>query len=196
MKGNNVGVLSCILMVVLLDVVHGWASSSSASSKDRRSFLVQSIGWGATSMVAATTVLRPLPVWAMASVSVSEFDELLRDASKSIRVVELTGPKSETVIVTLVDGTQFRLSDVVESSTDPRSPLKVVATCRSYGVQTSFPDLNKSLAGTKNRKLYRNAQVQKAAELEEEKRKRMEQDEQDRLKQLYQLQQQQPIDES
>ena len=192
MKGTNVYVLSCVLMVVLLDVVHGWASSSSSSvgaANDRRSFLVQS-----SSMVVATTaaaVIHPRPVWAMASVSVSEFDELLRDASKSIRVVELTGPKSEVVIVTLVDGTQFRLSDVVESATDPRSPLKVVATCRSYGVQTSFPDLNKSLAGTKNRKLYRNAQVQKAAELEDEKRKRMEQDEQDRLKQLYQLQQQQ-----
>ena len=188
MKGTNAYVLSCVLMVVLLDVVHGWASSPAAgAANDRRSFLVQS-----SSMVVATTaVIHPRPVWAMASVSVSEFDELLRDASKSIRVVELTGPKSELVIVTLVDGTQFRLSDVVESATDPRSPLKVVATCRSYGVQTSFPDLNKSLAGTKNRKLYRNAQVQKAAELEDEKRKRMEQDEQDRLKQLYQLQQQQ-----
>merc|ERR1712071_197575 len=101
---------------------------------DRRSFGM----WGGAAILGSSVVMKPTPALAMPSVTVKEFETLLRDASKSITLVELSGPKSETVVVTLVDGTQFSISDVVESATDPRSPLKVVATCRSYGIKTSF----------------------------------------------------------
>lgn len=63
-------------------------------------------------------------------ITTDEFLIILRDSAKSIQRVEFSGPKAETVRVKLIDGTQFGLSDVVESSTDPRSPLKVQAACR------------------------------------------------------------------
>ena len=59
-----------------------------------------------------------------------EFFIIVRDSAKSIQRVDFSGPKSETVRVLLIDGTVFGISDVVESSTDPRSPLKVQAACR------------------------------------------------------------------
>jgi len=34
----------------------------------------------------------------------------------------------------LHSGTAFTISDLVESSTDPRSPLKLVARCRLYKI--------------------------------------------------------------
>lgn len=61
-----------------------------------------------------------------------EFFIILRDSSKSIQRVEFSGPKAETVLVKLIDGTKFGLSDIIESSTDPRSPLKIQAACREY----------------------------------------------------------------
>lgn len=59
-----------------------------------------------------------------------EFLIILRDSAKSIQRVEFSGPKAETVRVKLIDGTSFGISDVIESPTDPRSPLKVQAACR------------------------------------------------------------------
>jgi hypothetical protein len=80
-----------------------------------------------------------------------------------------TGPKSENVIVKLVDGTNFGIKDVVESPTDPRSPLKVAAACRESGVRTKFVDLEAVLASApKKKKLYTNQRVQEAAEKEKD----------------------------
>ena len=63
-------------------------------------------------------------------ITTSEFLTIVRDSARSIQRVEFSGPKGETVQVRLIDGTVFGLNDVVESSTDPRSPLKVQAACR------------------------------------------------------------------
>lgn len=62
--------------------------------------------------------------------STEEFFTIVRDSARSIQRVEFSGVKSETVRVRLIDGTVFGLNDVVESPTDPRSPLKVQAACR------------------------------------------------------------------
>lgn len=188
--------VSCCLTLTLIPGAMSWSTSPMKMMNqqpvggrvmDRRSFGM----WGGAAILGSSAVMKPAPALAMPSVTVKEFETLLRDASKSITLVELSGPKSETVVVTLVDGTQFSISDVVESATDPRSPLKVVATCRSYGVKTSFTSLKESLAKTTStkRKLYRNAQVLKAAELEEAKQKRMYDDEQERLKEIFEQQQ-------
>ena len=64
--------------------------------------------------------------------SLDEFLVILRDSAKSIQRVEFSGPQAETVRVRLIDGTVFGLSDIIESPTDPRSPLKVQAACREY----------------------------------------------------------------
>ena len=107
--------------------------------------------------------------------------------ASSIKIVELSGPKSETALVTLVDGTLFQISDLFESPTDPRSPLKLVATCRSYGVKTQFSSLQNAIAelsekgGGKRRKVYMNKRVQEAMEKEKEKKERMAQDEAERI---------------
>jgi len=107
--------------------------------------------------------------------------------ASSIKIVELSGPKSETALVTLVDGTLFQISDLFESPTDPRSPLKLVATCRSYGVKTQFSSLKNAIAelsekgGGKRRKVYMNKRVQEAMEKEKEKKERMAQDEAERI---------------
>ena len=112
-----------------------------------------------------------------------------RPTAKSVKVVELSGPKQETAIVTLIDGTQFVLSDVIESPSDPRSPLKLISTCRSYNVPTKAVQLEEAVlslssTGSKKKKVYMNKRVQIAAEKEREKKERMEQDEIDRLAEL------------
>ena len=106
--------------------------------------------------------------------------------AKSVKIVELSGPKQETAVVTLIDGTQFLITDLYESPTDPRSPLKLISTCRSYKVPTKSVGLeaallNLSSSGAKKKKVYMNKRVQMAAELEREKKERMDQDEVDRL---------------
>lgn len=85
-----------------------------------------------------------------------------------------------------MDGTKFQISDLFESSTDPRSPLKLVATCRSYGVTTQFSSLQNAIAqfsetGGKRRKVYMNKRVQEAMEKEKEKKERMARDEAERI---------------
>lgn len=125
----------------------------------------------------------------------SEFDVILRDSAKSIVSVELSGVKSETALVRLADGTTFSISDLVESSTDPRSPLKLVARCRLYNVPVKNVGLAAALSGEnsiigasgKKKKSYMNKQVQKAEEKEQAKRERMAEDERERLAELYRM---------
>ena len=129
------------------------------------------------------------------SVTSAEFDVILKDSAKSILAVELSGPKSETAIVRLVDGTTFTISDLIESSTDPRSPLKLVARCRLYKIPIKNIGLLSALSGEgslisnsgKKKKSYMNPRVQEAEKKEKEKRERMAEDERDRLEELYKM---------
>lgn len=96
----------------------------------------------------------------------------------SSNVCFYTGPKSENVVVKLVDGTTFGIKDIIESSTDPRSPLKVAAACRESGVRTKFVDIEEILASVpKKKKLYTNQRLQEAQEKEKERLERMQRDE-------------------
>jgi len=125
---------------------------------------------------------------AIPMISSDEFAIVLRDSALSIQQVEFSGPKSETVIVKLVDGTTFGIKDVIESSVDPRSPLKLSAACRESGVKTKFVELESILANApKKKKMYTNQRVQDAAEKEREKLERMRQDEEDRIRQLQKM---------
>jgi hypothetical protein len=125
------------------------------------------------------------PALAIPMVTVDEFAIILRDSPLSVSVVEFSGPKSENVVVKLVDGTTFGIKDIVESSTDPRSPLKVAAACRESGVKTKFVDLEAILASSpKKKKLYTNQRVQEAQQKEKERLERIQRDEEDRLAQL------------
>jgi hypothetical protein len=114
-------------------------------------------------------------------ITVDEFGVILRDSPLSVQIVEFAGPKAETITVKLVDGTTFGLKDIVESSTDPRSPLKVAASCRESGVKTKFVDLEAILTKTPKKKLYTNQRVQDAQAKEKAKEERIRQDEEDRL---------------
>jgi len=128
------------------------------------------------------------PAQAMPMVLTEEFEIIARDSARSIQVVEFAGTAGEVVTVRLVDGTVFGLSDVVESSYDPRSPLKVKAICRQFNVPTKFLVLDAVLATTpKKKKVYMNKIVQKAAEKQELKKERMKQDEEERLAALYKI---------
>ncbi|KAL3936437.1 MAG: hypothetical protein SGBAC_008236 [Bacillariaceae sp.] len=118
---------------------------------------------------------------AIPQITVDEFGIILRDSPLSVKVVEFSGPKAETITVNLVDGTTFGLKGIVESSTDPRSPLKVSASCRESGVKTKFVDLEALLTKTPKKKLYTNQRVQEAAAKEKAKEERIKQDEEDRL---------------
>ena len=160
----------------------------------RRSFLSNLIGASSALLLlpsasnAAATEIIP-------SVTSAEFDVILKDSAKSILAVELSGPKSETAIVRLVDGTTFTISDLVESSTDPRSPLKLVARCRLYKIPIKNAGLLGSLSGEgslisnsgKKKKSYMNPRVQEAEKKEKEKRERMAEDERERLEELYKM---------
>jgi len=123
-------------------------------------------------------------------ISSADFDIILKDSAKSILSVELSGPKSETAIVKLVDGTTFAIGDLVESSTDPRSPLKLVARCRLFkipvkntGLANALPNMT-STSG-KKKKNFANTRVQQAEKLNEEARARMAEDERERLEEVY-----------
>jgi len=143
-------------------------------SGQRRTFLASSF--------AAVLFSFQQSAMAMPMASFDEFNTVLRDSPLSIQVVEFSGPKSETVIVKLVDGTVFGLKDIIESPSDPRSPLKVVAYCKEANVKTRFVDLEAALAGSpRKKKMYTNERVQKAYELQAEQKERMRLDELDRL---------------
>lgn len=129
-----------------------------------------------------------LPSNAIPMVTADEFNIILRDSSRSITRVEFSGPKSETVTVRLVDGTAFGIKDIVESSTDPRSPLKIAAACRESGVPSKFVELEAVLANApKKKKLYTNQRVAEANEKEKERLARIAQDEENRLAELYRM---------
>mmetsp|Transcript_14216 Transcript_14216/g.39156 ORF Transcript_14216/g.39156 Transcript_14216/m.39156 type:complete len:212 (-) Transcript_14216:1291-1926(-) len=149
----------------------------------RRQFFQQS---AATMMLTTMTAMSaPQIANAIPMVTTDEFSIILRDSPLSIELVEFTGPKSETVTVRLVDGTVFGLKDVIESSSDPRSPLKVAAACRENGVKFKFSSMEAALASVPRKKtLYTNQRVQDAAEKEREKAERIRRDEEDRLMQL------------
>lgn len=126
---------------------------------------------------------------AIPMVTTDEFLIILRDSSRSIQVVEFSGPKSETVMVKLVDGTVFGIKDVVESPTDPRSPLRIAAYCRENQVPTRFLTIEAALASAPRRKkVYTNQRVAEANEKEKERVARMQADEQARLAELYKMQ--------
>ena len=121
-------------------------------------------------------------------VKTNEFETILRDSGRSIQLVEFAGANGETVTVRLVDGTTFGIADVIESPTDPRSPLKISALCRQYKVPTKFVAFDSILASTpRKKKVYMNSIVQKAAEKEVLKIERMKQDEEERLAALYKM---------
>jgi hypothetical protein len=142
-----------------------------------------------------TAVLVPLalgiqPANAIPMVTADEFYVLIRDSALSVQVVEFSGPKSETVVVRLVDGTSFGIKDIIESPVDPRSPLKVAAECRENNVKTRFVDFESVLAkAPRKSKLYTNQRVQDAAEKEREKMERMRLDEEERLAALLRMEQ-------
>jgi len=157
----------------------------------RRSLLLNFLSASSTLLLLPTTSnAANIP-----SVTSAEFDIILKDSAKSIFIVELSGPKSETAIVKLVDGTTFSISDLVESSTDPRSPLKLVARCRLYKVPVKNTGLLSALSGEtsiisnsgKKTKSYMNPRVQEAEKKEKEKRERMMEDERERLAELYRM---------
>ena len=100
-------------------------------ASSRRDLLQQGI-------LLATTTISIMPLVAVAAegnvpmLTLDEFLIILRDSARSIQRVEFSGPKAETVRVRLIDGTVFGIKDIIESPTDPRSPLKVQAACREF----------------------------------------------------------------
>jgi hypothetical protein len=168
------------------------AEAEAEAAPTRRAFV-------ATATLLATGALFSIvaPAYAvggMAMITAEEFDIILRDSARSIIRVEFSGPRSDTIIVKLVDGTQFGIKDVIESPFDPRSPLKIAAVCRENRVPTKFVDLEEMLASSsvsKKKKMYTNERVAAAAEKNKEKAARMQQDEEDRLAALYKLEQKQ-----
>ena len=110
------------------------SSLSAMNGSDRRSFLSKTVASIATGAVVGTSLADPQVATAIPGVTVAEFDTILKTSAKSVQLVQFSGPKSENAVVTLIDSTQFIITDLFESSTDPRSPLKLLATCRSYGV--------------------------------------------------------------
>jgi len=168
----------------------------SKEQQQRRKFLTTAVG----SFTAVSTGILSFQQSAMAipMASVDEFGILLKDSPSSVDVVEFSGPKGETIVVKLVDGTQFGIKDIVESAVDPRSPLKVQANCNEAGVTTKFVDLETMLNGldVKKRKVYTNERVQKATVKNEERKERMRLDEEDRLTELAQIEQQEAAKEA
>ena len=157
-------------------------SIRSAERNDRRSMLFGG------AVAAAASVFPQWPALAIPMVKTDEFENILRDSGRSIQIVEFAGTKGETVTVRLIDGTTFGISDLIESPTDPRSPLKISAMCRQYKVPTKFVAFDAILATTpKKKKVYMNSIVQKAAEKQVLKIERMRQDEEERLAALYQM---------
>mmetsp|Transcript_9820 Transcript_9820/g.14728 ORF Transcript_9820/g.14728 Transcript_9820/m.14728 type:complete len:200 (-) Transcript_9820:219-818(-) len=160
------------------------------ASNNRRAFLQNtSAQIFAITAASAAVSTAPLPANAVPMVTVDEFETILKDSYKSVSSVEFSGVKGETVTVKLVDGTIFGISDLIESPTDPRSPLKLVSTCKGYNIPTKFSYLDGVLSSSpkKKKKVYMNERVAEAAKKEEAKRLRIEEDEQARLKELYDM---------
>mmetsp|Transcript_23999 Transcript_23999/g.36986 ORF Transcript_23999/g.36986 Transcript_23999/m.36986 type:complete len:202 (-) Transcript_23999:219-824(-) len=157
---------------------------------NRRAFLQNTSAQIFTITAASAAVFTTsLPANAMSMVTVDEFETILKDSYKSVSSVEFSGVRGETATVKLVDGTTFGISDLIESPTDPRSPLKLVSTCKGYNIPTKFSYLDGVLSSSpkKKKKVYMNERVAEAAKKEEAKRLRIEEDEQARLKELYDM---------
>ena len=127
----------------------------------------------------------PQQITTVPMVTVAEFEKILSSSAKSVKRVDFYSysVSDQRAVVTLVDGSTFGLSDLIESSTDPRSPLKLVATLKGYNVPYKFPLLEAALSRTETsgkRKLYLNEAATVAAEKQKEKLNRMAQDEEDR----------------
>lgn len=137
------------------------------------------------SPLVPTAFLASAPARALPLVTTDEFNTILRDSASSISLVEFSGPKSETVTVQLVDGTEFGIRDVRESSTDPRSPLSIAASAKSYQIPVRFANIEAALGSVRTKKKnYANSRVLEAAEKEKAKALRMQQDEELRLAEL------------
>jgi hypothetical protein len=185
--------VSALIASIIIVVVHSFGLSPCESRPlttrlcveppHRRNFL-----FGTAAAFSAFVINPSLPVLAIPMVKSEEFESILRDSGRSIQLVEFAGSNGETVTVRLIDGTTFGISDVIESPTDPRSPLKLSALCRQYKVPTKFLAFDSILANTpKKKKVYMNSIVQKAAEKEALKLERLKQDEAERLAALYEI---------
>lgn len=161
----------------------------------RRAVLSDLLALPAAALSLSTGSL-PAAASDLPSVTSAEFDTILKDSAKSILSVELSGPKSETALIRLADGTAFTISDLVESSTDPRSPLKLVARCRLYKIPVKNTGLISAVGGGegsivsesgRKKKNYMNPRVKEAQRKEQEKRERMAEDERERLEELYRM---------
>jgi hypothetical protein len=118
---------------------------------------------------------------------------VLRDSASSIRCIEFSGPQSETVRIILQDDSVFGIADVVESPTDPRSPLKLAAAAKANGIPVRFLNLEAVLLSSRSQQpkaIYTNERVQAAAVKELEKARRMQADEELRLMELERMNQQ------
>ena len=162
------------------------APAAAEKSTDRRNFLASV----AVTSMASSALLLPNVASAesLPSVTVTEFQEIIRDSAKSIKIVEFSGPRSEQAVAYLVDGTKFAITGLIDSPSDPRSPLKLAAICRASKIPTKFLTLELAISasGAKKKKSYANSRVQEAAAKEREKKARIEADEQERLAELFQ----------
>ena len=160
--------------------------AAAEKSTDRRNFLASV----AVTSMASSALLLPNVASAesLPSVTVTEFQEIIRDSAKSIKIVEFSGPRSESAVAYLVDGTKFAITGLIDSPSDPRSPLKLAAICRASKIPTKFLTLELAISasGAKKKKSYANSRVQEAAAKEREKKARIEADEQERLAELFQ----------
>mmetsp|Transcript_38552 Transcript_38552/g.44926 ORF Transcript_38552/g.44926 Transcript_38552/m.44926 type:complete len:281 (-) Transcript_38552:435-1277(-) len=119
-------------------------------------------------------------------ITTDEFETLLKDSAKSVLQIEFSTPTSEKAEVTLIDGTTFQISDLLESPYDPRSPLRLAARCRDYNVKvkTQLTQVSLNAGGGTKKRVYMNDRVKEAARKEEEKRIRLIEDEEERLKEV------------
>mmetsp|Transcript_10482 Transcript_10482/g.22759 ORF Transcript_10482/g.22759 Transcript_10482/m.22759 type:complete len:219 (+) Transcript_10482:41-697(+) len=156
---------------------------------DRRSFFRTVTAGAFASALLGLQGPNAASAGSMPSVTVSEFQDIIRDSAKSISIVEFSGPRSETAVARLVDGTVFEITGLIDSPSDPRSPLKLAAICRASKIPTKFLNLELAVSssGSKKKKSYANTRVQEAAAKERERKARMEADEQQRLAELYQM---------
>lgn len=163
--------IAVTIAALYLRSIHGWTIS-------RRSAISAITAAGSPFLSLSRPAVLAAPADDTTSVpmiTTNQFvDTVLRNSASSIRVVEFSGPKSETVRVVLQDDSVFGISDIIESPTDPRSPLKVAAAAKANGIPIRF--LNFENLTTK-KPVYSNSRVQAAEALEQEKRARMQADE-------------------
>jgi hypothetical protein len=189
---QRLSVFSVVALAPNLSPQNGAQQLPHHPRQGRRAFLAAGTTVCTAAAVAATTVFgHPPSALAIPMVTTDEFSTILRDSSRSVQVVEFAGPSSEQVTVRLVDGTAFGISDVIESPTDPRSPLKIAAYCNAYKVPTKFVNIEAMLASAPNKKtkVYANARVQEAAVKEKARQLRIQADEELRQVELAAMQQ-------